>query len=92
MQCDNGREFKHDDFYKFSQTHGMIRTINNVCRSLLFHASLPKKFWVEALNMATYLLNIRRTCVLDFLTPMHLLYRKSPSYSHRQVFGCLLFF
>ncbi|GJV77739.1 ribonuclease H-like domain-containing protein [Tanacetum coccineum] len=47
---------------KTSQQNGkserMIRTINNVIRTLLFLAHLPPSFWVEALHMAAYLLNI----------------------------------
>lgn len=69
----------------------MIRTINNLCRSLLFHASLPPRFWVESLNMTTYLLNIRPTRTLNFKTPMHYLYQKIPSYVHFHVFGYLCY-
>ncbi|GJR30293.1 ribonuclease H-like domain-containing protein [Tanacetum coccineum] len=36
----------------------MIRTINNVVRSLLFQARLPPEYWVKALLTAAYLLNI----------------------------------
>ncbi|GJV00734.1 ribonuclease H-like domain-containing protein [Tanacetum coccineum] len=36
----------------------MVSTINNLIRTLLFQANLPSTFWVEALNMATHLLNI----------------------------------
>ncbi|KAL2899813.1 Copia protein [Bienertia sinuspersici] len=36
----------------------VIRTINNIKRTLLFHASLPPEFWEYALETATYLLNI----------------------------------
>ena len=35
-----------------------IRSINNIIRTLLCHASLPPSFWPHALNTATYLLNI----------------------------------
>jgi hypothetical protein len=40
------------------KTEGMIRTTNNVLRSLLFQASLPARYWVESLHAATYLLNL----------------------------------
>ena len=36
----------------------MIRTINNLIRTLLFQAHLPPTFWVEALHMAIYLINL----------------------------------
>jgi hypothetical protein len=39
----------------------IIRSINNVIRSLLFHASMPPSYWVEALSTATVLLNILPT-------------------------------
>uniref|UniRef100_A0A453M6S6 Integrase catalytic domain-containing protein n=1 Tax=Aegilops tauschii subsp. strangulata TaxID=200361 RepID=A0A453M6S6_AEGTS len=38
-----------------------LRTLNDSVRALIFHASMPSRFWAEALNTATYLLN-RRPC------------------------------
>jgi hypothetical protein len=35
----------------------MIRTTDDVVRSLHFQASLPARYWAEALATATYLLN-----------------------------------
>lgn len=69
----------------------MIRTINNVCRSLLFHASLPSSYWVESLHTASYLLNIRPTRLLGNLTPVHILYHRAPTYDHIRTFGCLCY-
>ncbi|WVZ78235.1 hypothetical protein U9M48_025981 [Paspalum notatum var. saurae] len=37
----------------------IIRTLNNSTRTLLLHASMPPKYWAEALATATYLLNRR---------------------------------
>ena len=39
----------------------IIRSLNNICRTLLIHAHMPPKYWAEALATATYLLN-RRPC------------------------------
>lgn len=47
----------------------MIRTINNMIRTLLFHASLPLTFWVYALYMVPHLLNLLPTSVLQYKTP-----------------------
>ena len=69
----------------------MIRTLNNIFRCLLFHASLRPSYWVESLHMATYLLNIRPTPILDNLTPVHILFNKAPSYDHIRTFGCLCY-
>ena len=35
----------------------MIRTTNDVVRTLLIQSSLPPRFWAESLHTATYLLN-----------------------------------
>lgn len=68
-----------------------IRTINNIIRTLLAHASLPSSFWHHALQMATYLLNILPNKKLALQTPTKILYQKDPSYSHLRVFGCLCY-
>jgi hypothetical protein len=47
----------------------IIRSINNVIRSLLFQASMPPSYWVEALSTATSLINILPTKTLVFSTP-----------------------
>lgn len=36
----------------------MIRTINNMMHTLLFHSHFPPAFWPEALHMTTHLFNI----------------------------------
>lgn len=66
----------------------IIRTTNNIVRSLLIQASLPPSYWVEALHTATYLLNRHPTKTLNFSTPFFALYGAPPSYSHLRVFGC----
>jgi transposase InsO family protein len=35
----------------------MLRTLNNVVRTLLIHAAMPPSYWVEALSTAVFLLN-----------------------------------
>ena len=69
----------------------MIRTTNDVVRSLLSQAHLPPPFWVEALHTATYLLNMRPSRAVHFFTPYFLLYGTHPSYDHLRTFGCLCF-
>lgn len=76
---------------KNGKAERMIRNINNICRSLLFHVSLPPSYWIESLDMAAYLLNIHPTPLLDNLTPMHILFNKAPSYDHLRMFGCLCY-
>jgi hypothetical protein len=65
-----------------------IRTLNNILRSLLFQASLPPVYWVEALHTATYLVNRLPTKTLASSTPYYHLHSTQPSYEHLKVFGC----
>lgn len=55
------------------------------------HASLPPSFWHHALSMATYLLNILPSKLLDHQSPLKILYKRDPLYSHLRVFGCLCY-
>jgi hypothetical protein len=66
----------------------MIRTTNDVVRSLLFQASLPAPYWAEALGTATYLLNRLLTKAVAHPTPYFALFGVHPSYDHLRVFGC----
>lgn len=68
-----------------------IKSINNIIRTLLAHASMPHSFWHHALEMATYLLNILPTKVLGFQSPTQVLYQCDPLYSDLRIFGCLCF-
>jgi hypothetical protein len=66
----------------------IIRSINNVVRSLLFQAPMPPSYWVEALSTAIGLLNILPTKTLAFSTPHLALHGTPPVYDHLWVFGC----
>lgn len=68
-----------------------IKSINNIIRTLLCHASLPSTFWHHALDMATYLLNILRTKVLGYKSPTQILFQKDTTYTHLRVLGCLCY-
>ncbi|GKB63076.1 ribonuclease H-like domain-containing protein [Tanacetum coccineum] len=78
---------------KTSQQNGkserMIRTINNMIRTLLFQAHLPPTFWVEALHMAAYLLNLLPSAAIQNEIPLTNLFNKQPNYSKLHTFGCL---
>jgi histone deacetylase 1/2 len=69
----------------------MIRTINNIVRTLLIHAHMPSHFWAEALAASTYLLNRRPSSAVGNGIPFELLHHKPPSYDHLRVFGCLCY-
>jgi histone deacetylase 1/2 len=66
----------------------IIRSTNNMIRSLLFQASIPPAYWAEALHTATHLLNILPTKTLRFSTPHFALFGTAPVYDHLRTFGC----
>jgi hypothetical protein len=65
----------------------MIRSLNDIVRSLLFQASILAAYWVEGLSTTTYLLNRLPSKTLAFATPHFSLFRSHPSYDHLRVFG-----
>ena len=90
----NGMSFRFSCPYTSSQNgkaERKIRTINNMIRTLMTHASIPPSFWHHALAMATYLLNILPSKVLASQSPLQILYHRDPLYSHLRVFGCLCY-
>ncbi|GJS94229.1 ribonuclease H-like domain-containing protein [Tanacetum coccineum] len=90
----NGIQFRFS-CPRTSQQNGkserMIRTINNVVRSLLFQARLPPEYWVEALLTTAYLLNIIPSTSINNDIPYIKLFNKPPSYTHLRTFGCLCY-
>jgi histone deacetylase 1/2 len=69
----------------------MLRTTNDVIRTLLVQSNLPPTFWVEALHTANHLINIRPSRAINHATPHFRLFNQHPTYSHLRVFGCLCF-
>ncbi|KAJ9546650.1 hypothetical protein OSB04_019193 [Centaurea solstitialis] len=68
-----------------------IRTINNTLRTSLIQASLPPKFWVEALLSAVHTFNLLPSTTIQYKTPFEVLFGFFPTYSHLRVFGCLCY-
>jgi hypothetical protein len=66
----------------------IIRSVNNVIRTLLIQPSLPGRYWAEGLHTATYLLNRLPTTVIQTACPHLALFGSAPSYEHLRVFGC----
>nr|AAC67205.1 putative retroelement pol polyprotein [Arabidopsis thaliana] len=63
------------------------RHILNVSRALLFQASLPIKFWGEAVMTAAYLINRTPSSIHNGLSPYELLHGCKPDYDQLRVFG-----
>jgi hypothetical protein len=73
------------------QAERVLRTLNNFVRTLLLHASMPPKYWVEALAAPTYLLDRRPSSSIRHEVPYTRLYNTPPSYEHLRAFGCLCY-
>ncbi|GJV27035.1 ribonuclease H-like domain-containing protein [Tanacetum coccineum] len=88
----NGMQFQFS-YPRTSQQNGkserMLRTINNLIRTLLFQAHIPPSYWMEALNMIAHLLNILPTTAINNKIPFTKLYNQTLTYEHLRVFGCL---
>ena len=55
---------------------------------MLSGARLGQEFWVEAVDIACYLVNRSPSSVLEDKTPQEVWIGKKPSLSHLRVFGC----
>ena len=69
----------------------VIRSTNNMVRSLLFQASMPAIYWVEALHTATFLFNLHPTKTLKNRTPYEALRGLPLPLDHLRVLGCLCY-
>jgi hypothetical protein len=69
----------------------IIRSINNVIRTLLIQASLPRRYWVEGLHTATYLLNHLPSKMIQAVCLYLILFSSAPSYEHLRVFSYLCY-
>ncbi|GKB82307.1 ribonuclease H-like domain-containing protein [Tanacetum coccineum] len=90
----NGIQFRFS-CPRTSQQNGkserMIRTINNLIRTLLFQPHIPPSYRVKALNMVARLLNILPSTAINNEIPFTKLYNQTPTYEHLRVFGCLCY-
>ncbi|CAH9095979.1 unnamed protein product [Cuscuta epithymum] len=66
----------------------MNRTLLDKVRSMLATSGLPKKFWGEAVNTATYLINRSPSVPLDGKCPEFVFSKTPLDLSNLKVFGC----
>ncbi|CAN6709377.1 unnamed protein product [Malus baccata var. baccata] len=71
------------------------RHILETARALLIGASVPKRFWSEAVTYAVYVINRMPSRVMDFRTPLQVLTEFVPVVSTNtlspRVFGCVAY-
>jgi hypothetical protein len=64
------------------------RHIIKVGLTLLAQASMPLKFWDEAVHTVVYLINHTTSKDIDYDTPLERLFQTKPNYLALRVFGC----
>lgn len=64
-----------------------MRTIVESARTMIHSARFSKKFWAEAVNMATHVLNRTGTSTVAKKSPYELWYNKQAKIDHLRVFG-----
>lgn len=68
------------------------RTLANAVRSMLFHSSLPKSYWGEAIVTANYVQNrLPSKALPPSKTPYEFWFHRKPNLSHLRVFGSIAF-
>ncbi|KAK8936006.1 hypothetical protein KSP39_PZI013951 [Platanthera zijinensis] len=74
------------------QQNGVVerknRTLQELARTMLAEFSLPRSFWAEAVNTASYVMNRVMLRPLLKRTPYELYFDRKPSVSYFRVFGC----
>lgn len=68
------------------------RHLLETARSIMFQASLPRKFWGECVQAATYIINRLPSKVINNKTPFEIVFGKEPNYDFLKVFGCLVYY
>jgi hypothetical protein len=67
------------------------RTLVDMARTMHDEHSTPRRFWVDAISTAYYILNRIFLCSILYLTPFELCFGQKPSVSHLRPFGCKCF-
>jgi hypothetical protein len=64
------------------------RHLLEVTRVLLFQSNIPKQYWLDAILTASYLINRLPSNILNYKSPLQILYKKKFIIDHLKIFGC----
>ncbi|PKU70166.1 Retrovirus-related Pol polyprotein from transposon TNT 1-94 [Dendrobium catenatum] len=67
------------------------RHIIETTRTLLATASVPYKYWADAVTTAVYLINRLPSPTIQNMSPFERIHNRKPQYTHLRVFGCECF-
>ncbi|GJS62812.1 retrovirus-related pol polyprotein from transposon TNT 1-94 [Tanacetum coccineum] len=100
IRTDHGREFDNEvQFGEFCNANGIThnfsaprnRTLQEMSRTMLNEQSLPQKFWCNAVDTSTYILNRILIRAILGKTPYELLRGRKPTLDYFRVFGSKCF-
>ena len=87
----NGIKREHTVPYT-PQQNGVVgrknRTLMEMARCMLHARNMDPKFWAEAVNVASYIINRSPTIVVKHKTPEEAWSGRKPTVGHFKVFGC----
>ena len=69
----------------------MNKSLNERERSMRIHCGLPKTFWADIVNTATYLIDSHLSAPLEFKLREEIWTGKELKYSHLKTFGCIAY-
>ena len=91
---ENGILFRHSCPHSHHQNGRGKRKHRHIVETgltLLAQASIPTKYWWQAFETATFLINRMPTLVLNRKSPYEIIYHQKPDYKFMKVFGCACF-
>ena len=87
---------RHHTVTNTPQQNGVAKRMNRIllekARCMLSNAGLSKEFWVEAVNLAYYLMNRSPSIPIKCRTPEKVWYGSPSNYINLRIFGCWLMF
>ena len=94
--CKDAGIARHHTIRHTPQQNGVAERMNQTllerARCMLSNAGLARKFWVEAVNTACYLINRGPHTGIDCKTPYEVWSNKLADYSLLKVFGCTVYY
>ena len=66
----------------------MNRTLAERARCMRLNAGLPKVFWVETVNTASFIINRSSSSAIDLKIPEEVWSGRPVDYSSLKIFGC----
>ncbi|KAJ4701403.1 Retrovirus-related Pol polyprotein from transposon TNT 1-94 [Melia azedarach] len=94
--CKNGGIVRHHTIRDTPQQNGVAERMNQTllerARCMLSNAELTRRFWVEAVSTACYLINRGPHTGINLKTPFEVWSGKPADYSNLRAFGCTVYY